>query len=629
MLTKISSHIRVLCGLAMAGMAVLGALLAWTVVQQRESAALVERVQQIQLAIVALTGDLADLEAGEREFIVTGEERYLEPYNAALGKLPASIAALKNLVHDNPAQAQRAERLEQVVADRMKIAVSLIAERKSSGAAMRAGIDLNSGNALMENIRRLDAGINALEHDLVVKRQAAIAASQWQMLLFPLLGGPLLAVLLLLVARRSLHGINDPLGRIIEGTQRLTNGEFGQEIVVPPESEFGALAQAFNTMAHHLTAEQKQRSNVGAELRQTYKQLSLRTSEVEARGRTIDLLGRMAHRLQSCRNEEELSEMVRRFAALILPGIPGALFLLNNSRNVLRAAARWNDPTSTGVEFGPEDCWALRRGQAHIFGTDEAEVICAHVEATAGAGYRCFPMMAQGETLGLLYVEEPPAGENEEQKAVRATLADPHRIEIMVENIALALGNLRLRDALRSQSIRDPLTGLFNRRYLEESFNLEVIRAARTKAPISVLMVDVDHFKKFNDTFGHEAGDVVLKAVGETLAANVRRGDIACRYGGEEFTVVAPGASLEDAAKRAECVRVALAAINLVHQGRALGPITCSIGVASHPAHGTVPADIIRAADEALYRAKQNGRNRVEQAPPPLPTLVTLVSQSA
>ena len=628
MLSKISSHIRVLCGLAMVGMVVPGVLVAWTLVQQRESAALVEHAQQIQAAISTLTGDLADLETGEREFNLTGDERYLEPYNAALGKLPASLATLKDLVHDDLAQTQRTERLEQVIADRMKIASSLIAERKSSGVAMYAGIDLNSGNALMENVRRLDTAMNALEQDLVVKRQAAVAASQSQVLLVLLIGGSLVAALLLLTARRSLHCINEPLGRIIEGTQRLTNGEFGQEIAVP-KSEFGALAQAFNTMAHHLAAEQKQRSNVGAELRQTYKQLSQRTSEVEARGRTIDLLGRMAHRLQSCRNEEELSEMVRRFAALILPGIPGALFLLNNSRNVLRAAARWNDPTSTGVEFSPDDCWALRRGQPHIFGTDEAEVVCAHVEATAGAGYRCFPMMAQGETLGLLYVEEPPAGESEEQKAVRATLADPHRIEIMVENIALALGNLRLRDALRSQSIRDPLTGLFNRRYLEESFNLEIIRAARTKAPIAVLMVDVDHFKRFNDSFGHEAGDVVLKAVGETLAANVRRGDIACRYGGEEFTVVAPGASLEDAAKRAECVREALAAIKVVHQGRALGPITCSIGVASHPAHGTVPADIIRAADEALYRAKQNGRNRVEQASPPLPTLVTLISQSA
>src|SRR5262249_40868867 len=166
-----------------------------------------------------------------------------------------------------------------------------------------------------------------------------------------------------------------------------------------------------------------------------------------------------------------------------------------------------------------------------------------------------------------------------------------HRVEIMVENIALALGNLRLREALRSQSIRDPLTGLFNRRYLDESFALEVARAGRARSPIAVLMIDVDHFKRFNDSFGHDAGDAVLKCVGEARGASAGRGDIACRFGGEEFTIIAPGASAEDAARRAEALRAAVSAIGVIHQGRPLGPVTCSIGVASFPAHGTEPAE--------------------------------------
>ena len=160
-------------------------------------------------------------------------------------------------------------------------------------------------------------------------------------------------------------------------------------------------------------------------------------------------------------------------------------------------------------------------------------------------------MLAQGETLGLLYVEEPPANDPERLAAARAAIADHWRIEIMVENIALALGNHRLREALRIQSIRDPLTGLFNRRYLEETLEIEFARASRAKTALSIMMIDVDHFKRFNDNFGHDAGDVVLKTVAQALNSGMRRGDITCRYGGEEFTIFAPGAALEDGERRA------------------------------------------------------------------------------
>jgi len=437
------------------------------------------------------------------------------------------------------------------------------------------------------------------------------------------------AALLVAIAILAARDFRRPLHDVIDGTVRLANGDLEQEIRVRRGSELGALAEALNDMAKNMRAEKAQRAQVGTELRQAYKQLSQRTSEVEARGRTIDLLGKMAHRLQSCGSEEELTEVVHRFAGLILPGVPGALFLFNNSRNMLRAVAEWNSPVALSPEFRPQDCWALRRGQPHVVGADEAEVICRHVSETAGIRYRCFPMMAQGDTLGMLYIEEPKSGDAEQLAAAQAALTDHHRVEIMVENIALALGNHRLREALRNQSIRDPLTGLFNRRYLEEAFDLEVARASRARTPIAVLMIDIDHFKRFNDTFGHDAGDAVLKATGEALAANVRRGDIACRYGGEEFTIIAPGAGLEDAAKRAEALRQAVAAVRVVHQGRPLGPISCSIGVAGFPAQGTTPPEVIKAADEALYQAKQLGRDRVAVAASRIPVALAADSKSA
>lgn len=186
------------------------------------------------------------------------------------------------------------------------------------------------------------------------------------------------------------------------------------------------------------------------------------------------------------------------------------------------------------------------------------------------------------------------------------------RLPLFAENIALALANFRLQQSLREQSIRDPLTHLFNRRYLEESLNLELARANRSEAPLGLMMIDVDHFKRFNDTFGHDAGDAVLRAVGQALPGQVRAGDVVCRYGGEEFTVILPGADLDLTLKRAEEIRQAVMALAVRHQKQSLAQVTVSIGVAARALHGDTAESLLASADAALYRAKANGRNRVE-----------------
>ena len=181
----------------------------------------------------------------------------------------------------------------------------------------------------------------------------------------------------------------------------------------------------------------------------------------------------------------------------------------------------------------------------------------------------------------------------------------------VAEQIALALSNLKLRETLRQQSVRDPLTGLYNRRFLEETLDRELARLERKNLPLSLIMIDVDNFKNFNDTFGHEAGDAVLRDLGGILQRHVRGGDIACRYGGEEFTIVLPEASLEIGRQRAEMLREAVHELRLVHDGKSLGAVTLSLGVACFPEHGRRREHLLQAADAALYEAKNGGRNRV------------------
>jgi diguanylate cyclase (GGDEF)-like protein len=181
----------------------------------------------------------------------------------------------------------------------------------------------------------------------------------------------------------------------------------------------------------------------------------------------------------------------------------------------------------------------------------------------------------------------------------------------VAEQFALALANVRLRETLRGQSIRDPLTGLFNRRYMEETLDRELSRAERGRRALSVVLLDIDRFKHFNDTFGHEAGDTVLASLGALLRSVSRASDVACRYGGEEFALILPEASLQDARRRAEEIQDAIRGLRVSHGGRPLEGVRCSMGVAAFPEHGEAGGALLRAADAALYRAKREGRDQV------------------
>ncbi|HLJ59337.1 MAG TPA: sensor domain-containing diguanylate cyclase [bacterium] len=336
-----------------------------------------------------------------------------------------------------------------------------------------------------------------------------------------------------------------------------------------------------------------------------------RVLEREQRNREAALLDELAELLQTSMTTTEAYAVFERFGPQCFPEAAGTLFIVSPSRDVLEQVSAWGESDGRAATMTPDDCWALRRGHAH-FSERAAGVVCPHLGDAPGISL-CVPIAAQNESLGLLHLKwTAQSGRNDVHDGVWA--ARERLAVTLASQIGPAITNLRLRDTLRAQSIRDPLTGLFNRRYMEESLEREIHRSLRRSAGMAVVMLDIDFFKLFNDTYGHEAGDAVLSAFGALLLANSRKEDIACRYGGEEFTLILSEATHKEALDRAEQLRTVAADLHVRHRGEALGSITISVGVAVFPTHGTNGKALLRAADSALYRAKQNGRARVEVA---------------
>jgi diguanylate cyclase (GGDEF)-like protein len=343
-----------------------------------------------------------------------------------------------------------------------------------------------------------------------------------------------------------------------------------------------------------------------AELNAANEELSRQVAELTQHNLETVLLSKMNDFLQSSTNEAEAYSVISETAAQLFPEDSGGVFVLSASRDVLEAAVVWGALTPANLVFLPSECWAHRRGQSHLVLSHEQR--CRHV-ANDGHMYVCLPLLAQGETLGVLHILDGAAKADE---ADEARMTEKCRLaKILADHIGLGIANLKLRITMRDLSIRDPLTGLFNRRYMEEALAQEQHRAKRNDTQMAVIMIDIDHFKVFNDTFGHDAGDAVLRELGAFFKKHVRGGDIACRYGGEEFILILSPSTAEGARQRAENIRENAALLSVRHSDRDLGAITLSLGVAIFSGQASGTAEVIKAADVALYQAKHSGRNQV------------------
>lgn len=348
------------------------------------------------------------------------------------------------------------------------------------------------------------------------------------------------------------------------------------------------------------------RKRAEVELARRAQELARANARLEQHTHDIGLLSKMADLLQSCHTVAEAYSVIQDSLGRLFSGDSGALFIFSASRNLVQAAAVWGDDPPPEQVFAPDTCWALRRGKPQVGGVGTGAPQCVHVPSQTGA-YLCVPLTSHGEILGLLHVllASPEQDRLERMQWLALSVAG---------QLGLALTNLKMQESLRDMAVRDPLTGLFNRRYLEETLEREFCRATRQGSSLALIMLDIDHFKRFNDNYGHDAGDVLLRELGPFLQRYVRGSDVACRYGGEEFILTMPGCSLETACQRAEALRQAVKILQ-VHCGhRTLEAITLSFGVAAFPDHGDNLDAVLQATDAALYRAKQEGRDRVVAA---------------
>ena len=326
--------------------------------------------------------------------------------------------------------------------------------------------------------------------------------------------------------------------------------------------------------------------------------------ELQWRDREMQLLNHMNDLLQSCTTQTEAYQVITLTAGDLFPGYSGSLSILHAEDQTLEVVAYWGTEVIIDSTFSVEDCWALRRGQLHEVVDPQAGLLCRHFVDSPKAGYLCLPLTVRGETIGILCLIDSAIRKGKHQLSLQ-------QLAMTVgETIKLSLSNLKLRDELRQQAIHDPLTGLFNRRYLDETLPRELLMAQRRTAPLCIVMLDLDGFKQFNDSFGHGPGDSLLRDFGGVLRERLRKSDISCRYGGDEFVLVLPDSSIADTQQRVEQIRIYIKGLSIHSGEQVFGMLTLSAGIAQSPEHGTTASELLHAADEAMYAAKQAGRDR-------------------
>jgi diguanylate cyclase (GGDEF)-like protein/PAS domain S-box-containing protein len=414
----------------------------------------------------------------------------------------------------------------------------------------------------------------------------------------------------LIVPPDRMHELQDLVGRVhlggsVQSYETVRVRKDGTEIdialTLSPVPDRKGRIVGVSSIARDIT----ERKHAEEAIRQSHAKLERQTHQLQ-------ILAEMAEMLQASSVPEDAYAVTARFAQKLIPACSGALFVHSASRANLEVVLRWGERQPNEPDFlAAEECWGLRRGRMHLVENSYTGLLCRHLPEPPPDCYLCAPMIALGETLGLLHLRMSRSDRAAAEAALPGSLDLNWPVRPMAERLALTLADMKLREALRTQSICDPLTGWYNRRHMLDTLERDIRRSARTMRPLSLLMLDIDNFKEFNDSFGHEAGDVALQNLCQILKALIRSEDVACRYGGDEFVIILPDSSAELTAQRAGDMRIAVGRAEVQNQGHLLKPMRLSFGIATYPTDGITSHELLRAADSALFRAKSEGRDRV------------------
>ncbi|MES1982923.1 MAG: diguanylate cyclase [Pseudomonadota bacterium] len=506
---------------------------------------------------------MKDAERGQRGFVITGSEDFLAPYNEALPRISVNRNFLREAMQRTPAEIATIKQLDVLTDEKLdELDLTVQLRRLVGFGGVEPVVSSGRGKDYMDRMRAIS---DTLVNQEIFRRAELGDKLEWYSKVFARVGFAATLVNMLLLALTMFF--------------------------------------VFRLL--------KQQKTTAATLSKTSSDLSAGLQELADRNTEITLIGKMVQALQSPVSIDEAYELIGNHCNQLFPDTAGVLYIFRNSADLLEKKMQWGIPDAERDAIEPHDCWGLRRGQPHRVNRPE-DLLCPHYknsEAAERISHLCLPLMSQGEVLGLIYIETCHV--KDDITAGRFT-AKMDLLAISVsEQVALALSNIRLRELLKLQSIVDPLTGLFNRRYMEETLTREIARTVRKSLTLSVVVMDIDHFKNVNDTFGHDAGDAVLRSLAHLIKTIVRDTDIVCRFGGEELLIILPECTKQDASACAEKLRNEIRTLDVRLGSMQIGRVTVSQGIATCPEDGKYMETLVKAADAAMYHAKRTGRDRV------------------
>jgi diguanylate cyclase (GGDEF)-like protein len=528
----------------------------------------------------ALLRHATDASMAVREYLLTHQKAVLDPYDKAVSDAQEDLIELRALEAEDPQQLEEVNCIRAEFNQMQRVWAVPTIEKVRRGENLDAAAVLQDGDRRMASLRSQVSSLTAEDEAQYAEETQGAEGVMQRMLVVGVGLAVLLAGILVFLSRTVTRLIVIPVLQLIRASEQVSRGDFQPALPPHVDNEFGVLSRSF--------------SNMTAALRREHEEMAA--------------LNEFSEAVTQCTSEREVYDLVLHSLRERFQPRQVIVFKLNNSENFLEAAATLVPlPKEVGawpVIEEPHNCKAVRTGRHFRVNDVSTEPLCPSEFVMPKEGsYYCGPLIAGGIIIGSVRMEA----------AKNLWTAERERlVESYLSGAASALSNLRLLDTMKQQANIDVLTGLYNRRFLEDYARKLFAMARRRAQPVGLIMMDLDHFKNFNDVYGHEIGDRILRHFAKTVTASMRETNLAARYGGEEFVVLLPDTSAKSCALVAERIRKAVMVMVVPsNTDRPLPPVSVSMGIAVFPEHGQTLDEVIQASDKALYESKRGGRNRV------------------